>query len=112
MLAKIKCFNFVKNERIMNNNLPTCSPFIIAVMVYRLFKGTKKIYIKLLHAVLHLAALVFVIIGVRAVFIQHNEMKLMNMYSIHSWVGIGTIVLFCMQVAYLVHALYFLNVYE
>jgi cytochrome b-561 len=70
----------------------------------------KKIYIKILHGLIHVGALIFSAIGLKAVFDSHNlnikDGKLSpipNMYSLHSWMGIITVVLFGLQVRTVKH---------
>jgi cytochrome b-561 len=68
-------------------------------LVYRLFKNVKKIYVKILHVILHAGALIFSSIGLKAVFDSHN-LKVPptpNFYSTHSWIGILTFGLFVAQ---------------
>ncbi|XP_011626543.1 probable ascorbate-specific transmembrane electron transporter 1 isoform X2 [Amborella trichopoda] len=55
-------------------------------------KGQKSI-----HMLLHLVALVLGITGVYAVFKFHRESKIHDMYSLHSWFGMGTICLYGLQ---------------
>ncbi|KAK7364328.1 hypothetical protein VNO80_12892 [Phaseolus coccineus] len=52
---------------------------------------------KLIHLVLHAMALILGIIGIYAVFKFHNESGIVNLYSLHSWLGIGVIVLYGVQ---------------
>ncbi|KAH9088877.1 hypothetical protein Ae201684P_013090 [Aphanomyces euteiches] len=52
---------------------------------------------KLIHATCHTLTLVSVIIGTVAVFRFHNEHNIRNLYSLHSWLGISTLVLYAMQ---------------
>ncbi|XP_061905641.1 lysosomal membrane ascorbate-dependent ferrireductase CYB561A3 isoform X1 [Entelurus aequoreus] len=52
---------------------------------------------KLLHAGVMLLALVLSVIGLCAVFGNHNASNIPNLYSLHSWIGIITTVLFAMQ---------------
>ncbi|CDQ72958.1 unnamed protein product [Oncorhynchus mykiss] len=68
-----------------------------AILVYRVFRNESKRNIKVLHAVLHLLALIISIVGIVAVFDFHNHNKIPNMYSLHSWCGMLTFVLFCVQ---------------
>ncbi|XP_056858693.1 transmembrane ascorbate ferrireductase 1-like isoform X2 [Raphanus sativus] len=53
---------------------------------------------KLIHLVLHAIAIVLGILGIYAAFKHHNEKHIPNLYTIHSWVGIGVIVLYSLQV--------------
>ena len=72
--------------------------YLVAIMVYRVFKNEKKIMIKILHAVMQLAALGFAITALVAVFSAHNDGGIANVYSIHSWLGLATVVMFGLQV--------------
>lgn len=74
------------------------------ILAYRVFRNMKKIYIKILHGLIHVGALIFSAVGLKAVFDSHNlnikDGKLSpipNMYSLHSWMGIITVVLFGLQ---------------
>ncbi|AWP18390.1 putative cytochrome b561 [Scophthalmus maximus] len=51
----------------------------------------------MLHGIIHLLALILSIIGVVAVFDFHRAAKIPDMYSLHSWCGMITLVLFCLQ---------------
>jgi len=68
-----------------------------AILAYRVFKNEKKIIIKILHAVMQLAAIGFAITALVAVFSSHNDGGFPNMYSIHSWIGLTTVIMFCLQ---------------
>ncbi|GFZ15331.1 cytochrome b561/ferric reductase transmembrane protein family [Actinidia rufa] len=60
----------------------------------------KKEVKKLIHLVLHAIALILGIVGIYAAFKYHNESSIANLYSLHSWIGIGVIVLYGIQWIY------------
>lgn len=71
-----------------------------ASLVYRLpqsWLGSKLPW-KIAHAALHLVAFILTVLGLVAVFKYHNEAKIANLYSLHSWLGITTVFLFACQV--------------
>ena len=72
--------------------------FILAAIAYRVFRNQNKYKIKLLHGGIHLAVFVLAVLGLVAVFDFHNANKIPNMYSLHSWIGIGSVSLFACQV--------------
>ncbi|KAI4874685.1 hypothetical protein NFI96_016815 [Prochilodus magdalenae] len=67
------------------------------VLVYRVFRNESKRSVKILHALVHMMALVISIVGLVAVFDYHNSANIPNMYSLHSWCGMLTFVLFFLQ---------------
>eukprot|EP00794_Sanderia_malayensis_P003539 gene3539-4042_t len=67
------------------------------MLVYRILRKTNKMTVKIVHACIQLGALIFAIVGLKAVFDFHNSSKIPNMYTLHSWVGITTTVLFGLQ---------------
>ncbi|XP_028650188.2 lysosomal membrane ascorbate-dependent ferrireductase CYB561A3 isoform X1 [Erpetoichthys calabaricus] len=70
-----------------------------AVILYRIpvtWQGSKLPW-KLLHAGLTFLAFIFAVIGLVAVFDNHNANRLSNVYCLHSWVGICTVSLFAGQ---------------
>lgn len=68
-----------------------------AFLVYRVFRNESKRSVKLLHGAIHLLALILSVVGFVAVFDFHNAAGIPNMYSLHSWFGMATLVLFCTQ---------------
>ncbi|NXJ41605.1 CYAC3 protein, partial [Ciconia maguari] len=71
-----------------------------AALVYRLppaWSGPKLPW-KVLHGALALAAFSLAVLGLAAVFRFHNDHGTPNMYSLHSWLGLATILLFSCQV--------------
>ncbi|NXX39188.1 CYAC3 protein, partial [Tricholaema leucomelas] len=70
-----------------------------AALVYRLppaWTGPKLPW-KLLHGALALAVFILAVLGLAAVFRFHNEHGTPNMYSLHSWLGLATVLLFSCQ---------------
>ncbi|XP_047330855.1 transmembrane ascorbate ferrireductase 1-like [Impatiens glandulifera] len=70
-----------------------------AIMSYKaltLKKETKK----LIHLILHGIALILGIIGIYTAFKYHNESNIANLYSLHSWLGLGTIIVYALQWIY------------
>lgn len=67
-----------------------------AIMSYKSFPLEKQVK-KAIHLVLHAKALILGIIGIYTAFKNHNESNIPNLYSLHSWVGIGVITLYGIQ---------------
>lgn len=67
-----------------------------AILAYKTVPGSKP-FRKGVHLALHLAALVLAIVGVCAAFKYHNLNGIDNLYSLHSWLGLVTIILFGLQ---------------
>ncbi|KAF9623940.1 hypothetical protein IFM89_006667 [Coptis chinensis] len=70
-----------------------------AIISYKALPWGKDVK-KLIHLVLHAIALILGIIGVYTAFKFHNESGIANLYSLHSWLGIGTICLYGVQWLY------------
>ncbi|NXC90292.1 CYAC3 protein, partial [Cercotrichas coryphoeus] len=71
-----------------------------AALVYRIpntWSGPKLPW-KVLHGSLALGAFILTVLGLAAVFRFHNSQGTPNMYSLHSWMGLGTVLLFSCQV--------------
>lgn len=64
-------------------------------------------FTKLLHLTIHSLILIFTIISLRAVFNSHNYHKdaegnlapIPNLYSLHSWLGLSVVIVYCLQFA-------------
>ncbi|XP_036900363.1 cytochrome b reductase 1 [Sturnira hondurensis] len=71
----------------------------IAITVYRLPWTWKcsKLLMKSIHAGLNAVAATLAIISVVAAFDFHNTLKIPNMYSLHSWVGLAVVILYMLQ---------------
>ncbi|XP_012368271.2 cytochrome b ascorbate-dependent protein 3 isoform X2 [Octodon degus] len=70
-----------------------------ASLVYRLpqaWRGPRLPW-KALHAALHLVAFVVTVVGLVAVFRYHSHAGVPHLYSLHSWLGLSTVVLFACQ---------------
>ncbi|CAK8681240.1 transmembrane ascorbate-dependent reductase CYB561-like [Clavelina lepadiformis] len=68
-----------------------------AALVYRVFRNSRKLKVKLIHAGLLFLAFFAIIIGLVAVFSFHRANNIANLYSLHSWCGITTVIMFCFQ---------------
>jgi cytochrome b-561 len=80
-------------------------------MAYKMVPGSHNVQ-KFVHMLQNLVAICLGIIGICAVFKFHDMLKIEDMYSLHSWIGISTICLFCFQVTtelYLLMCLNFTN---
>ncbi|NXN99717.1 CYAC3 protein, partial [Rhinopomastus cyanomelas] len=70
-----------------------------AALVYRLppaWRGPKLPW-KVLHGSLTLVIFILTVLGLVAVFHFHNTNGTPNMYSLHSWLGLATVLLFSCQ---------------
>ncbi|XP_004496575.1 transmembrane ascorbate ferrireductase 1 [Cicer arietinum] len=67
-----------------------------AIISYKSLPLKKEVK-KLIHLILHAIALILGIVGISAAFKNHNESGIANLYSLHSWLGIGVISLYGVQ---------------
>ncbi|XP_072957772.1 probable ascorbate-specific transmembrane electron transporter 1 [Typha angustifolia] len=67
-----------------------------AIMSYKTLPWSHDVN-KLVHLVLHAIALILGAVGIYCAFKFHNESGIANLYSLHSWLGIGTICLYGIQ---------------
>lgn len=72
--------------------------FFSAVLLYRICRCFRRIYVKLLHAIFHALAFPCIVIGFLAVLDYHNKKGINNFYSLHSWIGFVAMGLFGLQV--------------
>ena len=72
-----------------------------ALLVYRVFRNARKMSLKIVHSLLQALALIISAVGLKAVFDSHNlaAEPHANLYTLHSWIGLATIVLFGVQVS-------------
>ncbi|XP_058078882.1 probable ascorbate-specific transmembrane electron transporter 1 [Magnolia sinica] len=67
-----------------------------AIMAYKIIPLKHPLQ-KLAHMAITLIAFVMGIVGIYAVFKYHHDIHVLQMYSLHSWTGMGTICLFGFQ---------------
>ncbi|KAJ6808481.1 putative ascorbate-specific transmembrane electron transporter 1 [Iris pallida] len=67
-----------------------------AIVSYKALPFSKEVK-KLIHLIIHAIAAVLGAVGIYAAFKFHNESGIANLYSLHSWVGLGTICLYGIQ---------------
>jgi cytochrome b-561 len=67
-------------------------------MIYKVFPNLNHDTAKLTHLILHAIATVLGAFGIYLAFKFHNDSGIANLYSLHSWLGIGTISLYGIQV--------------
>ncbi|CAD5235570.1 unnamed protein product [Bursaphelenchus xylophilus] len=77
----------------------------LAICMYRAYRGTKKLYTKGIHSLMHFINVIFIIFGLKAAFDAHNYHKTAdgapaprpNLHSSHSWIGLATCILYTIQ---------------
>lgn len=67
------------------------------MLIFRVFQTAPKMTVKIVHATFHAASVIFICLGLGVEFITHGYHSEANLYSLHSWIGIGTVVIFVSQ---------------
>lgn len=76
---------------------PPLSLSLTAILIYRTFRYELKQKLKLAHTILNGAAIVVSMFGSLSVFYYHQKANIPHFYSLHSWLGISTWLLFVSQ---------------
>lgn len=69
------------------------------MMIYRVLRKEEKPKLKLIHGAINAFGLFCALIAQIAVFSFHNERGIANMYSLHSWIGLGVTILYTAMLA-------------
>lgn len=67
--------------------------------MHRVLQTQPKVTGRFLHASFHIIALIIAVIGLAAAFDFHYHAKIPDLYTLHSWVGMATVILFSFQVS-------------
>ncbi|XP_062109819.1 probable transmembrane ascorbate ferrireductase 3 [Humulus lupulus] len=67
-----------------------------AMMAFKSVPAQKPVK-KFIHMLFHIIAIVMGIVGLCAVFRYHNMINVGDMYSLHSWIGLTTFCVYCLQ---------------
>lgn len=77
-----------------------CTWHLAAILAYNTMPGTKS-FKKAVHLSVQLLALCLGVIGIWAALKFHNDKGIDNFYSLHSWLGLACLLLFCIQVIFI-----------
>jgi len=74
---------------------------ISAILHYRSFRNLTKRELKNQHAIIHCCIIVIIIFGGIAAFASHmlSNPPIPHLYTLHSWIGLLTIILFLFEVS-------------
>ncbi|XP_054712181.1 putative transmembrane ascorbate-dependent reductase CYB561 homolog [Uloborus diversus] len=69
------------------------------ILLFRTVSKKQKHILKWLHTILLLLVFILSVISLKTVFDSHDKrlVPIPNLYSLHSWIGLGTVILFSMQ---------------
>lgn len=65
--------------------------------MFRAFKGARKLSVKIAHASFHTGSVIFISLGLAVEFISHYYSGETDLYSLHSWIGLATVIIFFSQ---------------
>ncbi|XP_068145758.1 lysosomal membrane ascorbate-dependent ferrireductase CYB561A3 isoform X3 [Drosophila tropicalis] len=68
-----------------------------SILLYRLCRCVKHIYVKVIHMFFHAAAIPCIALGFLSVLDSHNALQKQHFYSLHSWLGFVTMGMFVLQ---------------
>lgn len=68
-------------------------------MVFRVFRNKPKPTLKLIHTTINVVAFIFALLGLLAVYVNHNQAGYGNFYTLHSWMGLVAVILYFIQVS-------------
>lgn len=83
--------------------------FFLAILHFRFFHNDNKRVLKIQHGVIHCCIIIIAAFGIWAGLSSNIIAKppVPKFYSLHSWLGIVTIVIFVVQVGYSIFKLFF-----
>lgn len=75
--------------------------FFLAILHYRTFRNNRKRDLKNQHAIIHGCIIILVSLAGWAAYASHiySDPPIPNFYSLHSWLGVLTILMFLSQVS-------------
>lgn len=71
--------------------------FFSAILFFRVFKSSSKLTVKTLHGIFHAISIILLIFGLSVELISHYHHGEMDFHSLHSWIGLLSIIIFFCQ---------------